>query len=55
MTNQLLKNNNVELYIINDILGHSTGSSNHDISVYGDKQMPEAKMKETIDRCQMQR
>lgn len=51
MTNQLLKNNNVELYIINDILGHSTGSSNHDISVYGDKQMPEAKMKETIDRC----
>lgn len=50
LTNQMLKNNDVRVYIINDILGHSTGSENHDISTYGDGQMPETIMKDKIDK-----
>lgn len=51
LINQSLKNNKTPLYIINDIMGHSFGSSNKDISVYGDVQMPIEILKETIDKC----
>ena len=51
LVNQSLKNNKVQLYLINDVMGHSYGSNNKDISVYGDVQMPLDVMKETIDKC----
>ena len=51
LVNQVLKENNIQIYIINDITGHSYGSDNKDISTYGADQMPEEIMKETIDKC----
>ena len=51
MVNQTFKNNKVDLYIINDITGHSYGNDNKDIGTYGAGQMPENIMKETIDKC----
>ncbi len=49
LVNQVLKDNKVMVYIINDITGHSYGSDNKDISTYGAGQMPVNIMKETID------
>ena len=51
LVNQIFKNNKVDLYIINDITGHSYGSDNKDMGTYGAGQMPESIMKETIDKC----
>lgn len=51
LVNQVLKNNKIKVYIINDITGHSYASENKDNSVYGDTQMPERIMKEVIDKC----
>ena len=51
LVNQTFKNNKVDLYIINDITGHSYGSDNKDMGTYGAGQMPESIMKETIDNC----
>lgn len=51
LVNQTFKNNKVDLYIINDITGHSYGSDNKDMGTYGAAQMPESIMKETIDNC----
>lgn len=51
LVNQTFKNNKVDLYIINDITGHSYGSDNKDMGTYGAGQMPESIMKETIDKC----
>lgn len=51
LVNQVLKENNIQIYIINDITGHSYGSDNKDISTYGADQMPEEIMKKTIDEC----
>lgn len=48
LVNQTFKNNKIDLYIINDITGHSYGSDNKDIGTYGAGQMPENIMKETI-------
>ncbi|MFX4238529.1 hypothetical protein ACOL20_09415, partial [Aliarcobacter butzleri] len=49
LVNQTFKDNKVDLYIINDITGHSYGSDNKDIGTYGAGQMSETIMKETID------
>ncbi|MCG3655906.1 hypothetical protein L5F23_04175 [Aliarcobacter butzleri] len=51
LVNQTFKDNKVDLYIINDITGHSYGSDNKDIGTYGAGQMSETIMKETIDNC----
>lgn len=51
LVNQKLKNKQTPIYIINDIMGHSKGYSNKDISVYGDKEMPSKIIKDTIDDC----
>lgn len=51
LVNQTFKDNKIDLYIINDITGHSYGSDNKDIGTYGAGQMPENIMKETIDKC----
>lgn len=49
IANQKLKNHQVPIYIINNILGHSEGSSNKDIVVYGDKNMPLDVLQKTIN------
>ncbi len=49
LVNQELKDNQVPVYIINDITGHSFGGENKDVGTYGAKQMPEKLMKEVID------
>ncbi len=51
LVNQTLKNNKVDIYTINDITGHSSGSNNKDIDTYGDSQMPVDEMKKVIDKC----
>jgi site-specific recombinase XerD len=51
LVNQTFKDNKVDLYVINDVTGHSYGSDNKDIGTYGAGQMPENIMKETIDKC----
>lgn len=50
LVNQTLKNNKIDIYTINDITGHSGGSNNKDVSVYGDTSMPKIIMKEAIDK-----
>jgi len=55
MVNQKLKNTKTELYIINDITGHSDTDHGDkpinpiDMDIYGDKQMPLDILKEAID------
>ena len=52
MVNQKLKNTKTELYIINDITGHSDtdhNDNNIDVEVYGDEQMPLEILQETIN------
>ena len=51
LVNQKLKNKETPLYIINDIMGHSDGHGNKDISVYGDKFMPNEILRDNIDKC----
>lgn len=51
LVNQILKENDIKVYVINDITGHSYGSDNKDIGTYGSGQMPETIMKEIIDKC----
>ena len=51
LVNQNLKENDIKVYVINDITGHSYGNDNKDIGTYGSGQMPENIMKETIDKC----
>ena len=50
LVNQKLKNKKTHPYIINDITGHSH-DSNMDESVYGDDQMPEEVLRDTINEC----
>ena len=53
MVNQNLKNKGAELYIINDITGHSDrdhGDNNIDVDTYGDEQMPLQILQEVINR-----
>ena len=53
MVNQKLKNTKTELYIINDITGHSDtdhDDNNIDVDTYGDEQMPLAILQETINK-----
>lgn len=51
LVNQLLKNKKVHSYIINDITGHSQDAHDMDSSVYGDEQMPEEILRDTINEC----
>ncbi len=51
LVNQKLKNKEKPLYIINDIMGHSDGYGNKDISVYGDEFMPNEILRNTINEC----
>ena len=51
LVNQKLKNVKTQVYIINDIMGHSDGYGNKDISVYGDEQMPNDILRDTINEC----
>lgn len=51
LVNQMLKNKKVREYIINDITGHSHNSNDMDSSVYGDEQMPEEILRDTINEC----
>ena len=53
MVNQNLKNQDVKLYMMNDITGHSDRDhedNNIDIEVYGDEQMPLEILQEVINR-----
>ncbi len=53
MVNQNLKNQDVKLYMINDITGHSDrdhGDNNIDVNTYGDGQMPLEILQEVIDK-----
>lgn len=47
---QSLKNKKQQIYIINDIVGHSDGHGNKDNSVYGER-MPEEVLQEVINEC----
>jgi len=51
LVNQKLKNKKTPIYIINDILGHSDGYGNKDISIYGDEFMPHEILRNTINEC----
>lgn len=51
LVNQKLKNHKIRAYIINDITGHSHVNGDKDQEVYGDEQMPERILKETINQC----
>jgi site-specific recombinase XerD len=49
LVNQRFKDAGNEVYIINDVLGHSMGKDNKDNAVYGDKQSPSKILKNKID------
>ncbi len=51
LVNQMFKNKKVHSYIVNDIIGHSQNAHNLDDSVYGDGQMPEKILRDTINEC----